>query len=145
VFQNLSNGVFSGPRGSATYQGFYAEGGFFLNPDDYRRYDKKGAIWGRQLAADSGDGRPNSQWLFCHTPVQLICRYSYLDLLSGSPPLTTTSGAPSGREHDVTAGADWYINPQVHFILNYVYTRLDYVNDTHANIQGLGCRLHLDF
>jgi hypothetical protein len=36
-------------------------------------------------------------------------------------------------------------NPQVHFNVNYVHTRLDYVNNTSGNINGLGCRIHLDF
>ncbi len=48
-------------------------------------------------------------------------------------------------EHDITVGLDWYINPQVHFMVNYVYTRLDYVNNTSGNINGLGCRVHMDF
>ena len=32
-----------GPHGNVTYQGMYVEMGCFLNPDDYRRYDKKKA------------------------------------------------------------------------------------------------------
>ena len=27
-------------------------------------------------------------------------------------------------------------------MVNYVYTRLDYVNGTGGNINGLGCRVH---
>ena len=30
-------------------------------------------------------------------------------------------------------------------MVNYVYTRLDYVNGSGGNINGLGCRLHVDF
>jgi phosphate-selective porin len=119
--------------------------GFFLSPDDYRRYDKKGGVWSRQVWQQSGSRWPQGKFFASHMPVQLICRYSYLDLASGQPVLTPASGAQAGWENDVTAGADWYINPQVHFIVNYVYTRLDYVNNTSGNINGLGCRLHLDF
>ena len=46
VYGQLNNGVFSDPRGNVAYQGFYAEAGFFLNPDDYRRYDKKDSSLG---------------------------------------------------------------------------------------------------
>ena len=143
----LNNGVFSDPRGDVTYQGFYVEGGFFLNPDDYRRYDKKSGTWDRQLAACSAPaGQSHSPWLFNdHTPVQLICRYSYLNLASGNPVLTPSSGAQAGWENDITAGLDWYINPDVHFIVNYVYTHLSYVDNTSGDINGLGCRLHLNF
>jgi phosphate-selective porin OprO/OprP len=145
VFGQLNNGVFSDPRGDVTYQSFYVEGGFFLNADDYRRFDKQSAVWGRQYAATCESGGSQSPWLFDHTPVQLICRYTYLDLASGNPVLTPSSGALAGWENDITAGVDWYINPEVHFIVNYVYTHLTYVNGTGGDINGLGCRLHLDF
>jgi phosphate-selective porin OprO/OprP len=146
LYSQLNNGVFSAPHGDVTYQGFYVEGGFFLNADDYRRFDKKEGVWGRQLAASSTAGQPpRATWLFDHTPVQLICRYSYLNLASGNPVLTPSSGAQAGWEHDITAGVDWYINPEVHFVVNYVYTQLTYVNNTSGDINGLGCRLHLDF
>ena len=145
--RQFNGGVFSGPHGNVTYQGLYAEFGFFLTPDDYRRYDKKEGMWGRQIVATKPRRRtralPGSSPI--HTPVQLICRYSYLDLASGQPVLTPSSGTQAGWENDITAGFDWYINSQVHFMVNYVYTRLDYVNHTSGNIQGLGCRLHVDF
>ena len=130
-----------------TYQGLYAEAGVFLNPDDYRRYNKKKAAWERQLTeGESSASGTRSPWLFAdHTPVQLLCRYTYLDLASGNPVLTSSSGTQAGWEHDVTAGIDWYINPEVHFMVNYVYTRLDYVNNTSGSINGLGCRVHVDF
>ncbi len=67
------------------------------------------------------------------------------DLASGQPVLTPSSGVQAGWENDLTAGCDWYINSQVHFIVNYVFTHLEYVNNTSGNINGLGCRLHLDF
>ena len=95
---------------------------------------------------ESSAAQTYSPWLFAgHTPVQLLCRYSYLDLASGNPVLTPSSGAQAGWEHDITAGVNWYINPEVHFMVNYVYTRLDYVNNTSGSFNGLGCRMHVDF
>jgi phosphate-selective porin OprO/OprP len=132
IFEQFSAGNFSGPRGNATYHGMYVEAGMFLNPADYRRYNKAQAVWDRQIVTD-------------HTPVQLVCRYSYLDLTSGTPVLTQTSGTQAGQEHDITAGVNWYFNSQAHFMVNYVYTDLDYVDCTSGAINGLGCRLHLDF
>ena len=147
VFSQFNNGVFSGPHGDVTYQGMYVEMGYFLNPDDYRRYDKKSGTWDMQLAScsDSAEQAHAPRLFSDHTPVQLICRYSYLNLASGNPVLTPSSGAQAGWENDVTAGCDWYINPNVHFIVNYVYTHLTYVNKTSGDINGLGCRLHLNF
>ncbi len=144
VYEQYSGGVFSDPRGDVTYQALYVEGGFFLNPDDHRCYDKKDGTWQRQVVQPSA-GQPGCPWLFDHTPVQFICRYSYLDLASGNPILTSSSGTQAGWENDITVGLDWYINPEVHFIVNYVYTHLTYVNNTGGDINGLGCRLHLDF
>ena len=147
VFEQQSGGVFSGPRGNATYQGVYAEIGFFLTPEDHRRYDKKEGTWGRQIVApEAPTERPRDRGFFAsHMPVQLVCRYSYLDLASGQPVLTPSSGAQAGWENNVTAGLDWYVNSQVHVLVNYVYTHLDYVNHTSGIIHGLGCRLHMDF
>ena len=147
LYGQLNNGVFSDPRGNVAYQGFYTEAGFFLNPDDYRRYNKKNATWGRQVTqGESSAAQTYSPWLFAgHTPVQLLCRYSYLNLASGNPVLTPPSGAQAGWEHDITAGVDWYLNPEVHFMVNYVYTSLNYVNNTGGNVNGLGCRMHVDF
>ena len=95
IFGQYSNGVFSDPRGNVTYQAFYVEAGVFLNPEDYRRYNKKDATWGRQVTqGESSAVQTYSPWLFGgHTPVQLLCRYSYLDLNSGNPVLTPSSGA----------------------------------------------------
>lgn len=145
VFDQFSGGTFSGPRGDITYQGVYAEMGLFLSPGDYRRYDKKQGEWGRQLIAQTTSTRPRAGFFAEHMPVQLICRYTYLDLASGSPVLTSSSGVQAGWENDITAGLDWYINSQVHVIVNYVYTRLAYVDNSSGIINGLGCRFHLDF
>ena len=102
VFDQFSGGVFSGPHGNVTYQACYAEAGFFLTPGDYRRYDKKAGVWGRQVTqAESLAAHPCSAWLFAdHAPVQLLCRYSYLDLVSGDPVLTPPSGTQAGRENN---------------------------------------------
>lgn len=138
---------FSGPRGTAVYHGAYVEAGFFLTPGDYRRYDRKRGAWARTepvqnafiVCGETGDvcwGRG---------AVQLLCRYSYLDLASGDPVLTTTSGAGAGREDDFTLGLAWYLNSQTNLQVNYVYTKLQYVNGTSGDFHGLGCRVHLDF
>jgi phosphate-selective porin len=147
VFSQFNNGVYSGPHGDVTYQGMYVEMGCFLNPDDYRRYDKQAGTWGLQLASspDPAAETHSPSRFSDHTPVQFICRYSYLDLASGNPVLTPSSGAQAGWENDITAGLDWYVNPNVHFIVNYVYTHLTYVDKSSGDIQGLGCRLHLNF
>jgi hypothetical protein len=61
------------------------------------------------------------------------------------PVLTPTSEAQAGRGNDTTAGVDWFIHPQVRFIVNFVCTHLAYVNNTCGNIHVLRCRLHVGF
>ncbi len=114
---------------------------------DYRRYDTTAGTWDRQIIAREGAQREDGCWRFFarRTLVQFLCRYTYLDLAAGTPTLTPSSGALAGWENDLTTGFDCYINSQVHFIVNYVYTHLEYVNGTSGNINGLGCRLHMDF
>ena len=54
----------------------------------------------------TGKGRP----VVGRGAVQLLARYSYLDLLSGSPVLSPSSGARAGVENDLTLGLVWYLN-----------------------------------
>jgi phosphate-selective porin OprO/OprP len=140
---------FTGPRGDAMYQAAYVEGGLFVTPGDHRRYDQKTGTWTRTNPVQSAflvkgeDGRS----CFGHGAVQLVTRYTYLDLVDGDPLLTPTSGgARAGRQQDVTLGVNWYLNSQTWFMVNYVATRIDSVAPgADGDIHGVGCRLHLDF
>jgi phosphate-selective porin OprO/OprP len=104
------NGVnFSQPRGDVTYQAFYVECGYFLTPGDGRHYDKKTGTWARtvpQQNAFLAKGEDGT-WCHGHGAVQLLARYTYLDLVSRSPTLTpssTSSGAQAGIQQDATVG-----------------------------------------
>lgn len=132
---------FTGPLGDVTYQAAYVEGGLFVTPGDQRRYDTKTGTWTRTNPVESS-GR-----LCCPGAVQLVARYTYLDLVDGSPVLTPTmGGARAGKQHDVTLGVNWYFNSQMSIMLNYVATRIDsVVPGASGEIHGIGTRLHLDF
>jgi phosphate-selective porin OprO/OprP len=138
---------FLGPRGDATYQAVYVESGLFVTPGDQRRYDKKTGTWARTVPAASAGVVNRQNCRVGHGAVQLVARYTYLDLVDGDPVLTPTSGgARAGRQHDATLGANWYINSQTWFMINYVATHLDSVAPgADGDIHGVGCRLHLDF
>jgi len=140
---------FTSPRGDATYQAAYIEGGLFITPDDQRRYDKKTGTWTRTNPVRSAFGthRENCQSGSGLGAIQLVTRYTYLDLVDGEPTLTPTSGgAQAGRQHDVTLGVNWYLNSQTWFMVNYVATHIDsVVPGADGDINGVGGRLHLDF
>ncbi|MBI3406822.1 MAG: hypothetical protein HY040_00510 [Planctomycetes bacterium] len=149
IFDSLNGNVFSGPRGSVTYQAAYVEAGWFITPGDYRRYDKKIGVWDRTIPQENAflaRGNDGSHF-WGHGAVQLLARYTYLDLVSGDPVLTPTSGgARAGQQQDVTLGVNWYLNPQVFVMLNYVWTHLNsVVPGANGNLQGIGMRLHIDF
>lgn len=49
AFENFDGPNFTGPRRDVNYQAAYIEGGWFITPGDYRRFDRKTAIWGRTI------------------------------------------------------------------------------------------------
>lgn len=139
--------TFAGSRGDVTYQAAYIETGLFVTPGDQRRYDKKTGTWARTIPVENACvGKRNCEPGGAGA-VQLVARYTFLDLVSGDPVLTPTSGgARAGIQRDVTLGINWYLNSQTWFMINYVTTRLDsVVPGADGNIQGVGCRLHFDF
>jgi phosphate-selective porin OprO/OprP len=147
VFGAFDGLRFSGSRGDATYHAGYVELGYFLTRGDYRRYDKQNGTWGRTVPQENAFLVPGGSGQVCwgRGAVQLLGRYSYLDLASGDPVLTPADGAGAGLENDFTVGLVWYLNSQTNIQINYIYTRLDYVNGTEGDLHGLGCRVHLDF
>jgi phosphate-selective porin len=141
--------TFAGPRRDVTYQAMYVEGGVFVTPGDQRRYDKKTGTWARTNPVENAYffRQKNCGPIHSEGAVQLVARYTFLDLVSGDPILTPTSGgARAGEQQDVTLGVNWYINSQMWFMLNYVATRIDsVVPGADGDIHGVGCSLHLDF
>ncbi|WP_439650271.1 porin [Aquisphaera insulae] len=140
--------VLSGPRGMVSYQGFYVESGYFLTEGDYRRYNKKQGSWDRTQPLENAwmmrgkDGRIS----YGRGAMQLLARFSYLDLHSGQPVLSPTVGARAGIENDVTLGLAWYINSEMNFQVNYVHTQINSVlRSASGSFDGLGIRFHYDF
>lgn len=146
VFEQ-STPTFTGPRGDVTYQAAYVESGWFVTPGDQRRYDKKTGTWARTIPVASCGVVDTKTCCRGYGAVQLVSRYTYLDLVDGDPVLTPTGGgARAGRQHDATLGVNWYLNSQTWFMINYVATHLDsVVPGADGDIHGVGCRLHLDF
>jgi phosphate-selective porin OprO/OprP len=148
-----SFGAFDGvhytdPRGALTYHGAYVEAGYFLTPGDYRRYNKERGLWDRPVPQENALPNRDRDGHLCWGggAVQLLLRYSYLDLDSGRPRLSSGPGARAGLEHTLTAGLAWYLNPETSVLVNYLWTWVDSLQPgASGSFQGLGCRLHFDF
>jgi phosphate-selective porin OprO/OprP len=151
VFENFDGARFSGPRGDVAYQAFYVEAGCFLTPGDGRRFAPKTGTWDRTVPVENAFGvaAEDGRWCWGRGAVEVLARLSYLDLVSGDPPLTPTSstaGARAGRQRDLTLGVNWYLNPQTFFMVNYVWTHVDsVVAGASGDVHAIGARMHFDF
>jgi phosphate-selective porin OprO/OprP len=132
--------------GPGIYHGMYVEAGYFLTHGDHRNYSKSIGVWDRIT--------PKRPWrvVTLESPeagfgaIELVARYTYLDLVSGDPVLTQTAGARAGVENDMTLGINWHLNPNSRLMINYVTTWIRSVDPTASGMfQGLGVRLHFDF
>jgi phosphate-selective porin OprO/OprP len=98
--------------------GYYTFASFFLT-GEHRAYKVGEGRFDRVqvkrnfLASDGGAGA----W-------ELALRYSYLNL--------NDELADGGILSDVTAGVNWYLNPNTRVMFNYVYADLDDVDDANA-------------
>lgn len=129
--------------GTVTYHGGYIQLFRFLT-DDYDRYNKKTGVFERALPKNvytvrrddcDCEQRGMGAW-------QVGARYNYLDLND-----ETLNG---GILHNMTAGLNWFLNPNCKFQWNYIATYRD-VADVPAFaagsgwIHGFGMRMAFDF
>ena len=96
---------------SLDFGGWYLQGSWFLTGES-RHYKRQGARFGRvRPLGDQG-------------AVELALRFSTLDLND-----LDIDGGESGQ---FTLGVNWYFNPQIRFMANYILV----VNDRNANADG---------
>lgn len=136
-------------RGPQFNHGFYVEGGYFLTKGDRRRYLHRNGSWDRTIPAENlswskgGKGLPRLEGTGA---VQVLARYTYLDLLAGQPAISPVAGARAGQENDLTIGLNWYFNPNTFMMINYVRTWVDSASPGRSGaFDGLGIRFHYDF
>jgi phosphate-selective porin OprO/OprP len=120
--------------------GFYVEGSYFLT-GEHRVYKKSAAAFDRVRPAENFDASGSwGAW-------QVALRYSQVDLSDGN--LSTLDfGDPAdpddnlARDVDnISVGLNWYLNPNVRVMLNYVYSDLDDLDSTNI----FQTRFQIDF
>ena len=128
-------------RGTPYFQSAYAEVLYFLT-GEHRPYNRKG---GNGAAYKRVVPRSNAFFVAddfgnCCSSLgawQIGVRYSWIDL--------TDNGINGGRVHDITAGLNWYINPNLKFQWNYTVADRDVNGPSNGLIHGFGMRTAFDF
>ncbi len=122
------------------YSGGYVEILYFLT-GEHRAYIRESALFDRIVPRKNAywvkgkDGQPNEcgpgAW-------QLGIRYNYLNL--------NDKGINGGVLQDITAGLNWFINPNMKFQWNYTVTvRHSPTGLSDGTIQGFGMRYAMDY
>ncbi len=109
---------------SISTEGGYAEASWFVTGES-RNYGVKSGTFGRTKATNA---------------IQLAARFSHLDL--DDPALTD---ARRGTENNVTLGANYYFNPNVRLMLNYIRADVDYTGAKDETYNIVQSRLQLDW
>lgn len=115
---------------SVAFPGAYAYAGYFLTGES-RPYNSKNGVFGRVNPKRSvGKDRGIGAW-------EIAGRWSYIDLNDG-----TIQG---GRLNNLTAGVNWYLNPNTKFQINYIHAMLDSPINNRSNADLVGIRAQVDF
>lgn len=115
---------------SGCVSGFNLQSGYFLTGET-RPYKTSTGTWDR--VKPKKNFRENGGW----GAWEVAGRYSFLDL--NSDPMEVAGG----RIQDVTAGLNWYLNPNTKIMWNYVHSWQDLSQNTTADIFMM--RFQIDF
>jgi phosphate-selective porin OprO/OprP len=110
------------------FHGFYAYASYFLTGES-RVYSAKNGKFGRVRPKKNAGQGGIGAW-------ELAIRYSNLDLNDG--------GILGGEEDNVTVGINWYVNPRIRFMANYIHIDTD-SNAGSENSNVFQMRGQLDF
>ncbi len=113
------------------FYGWYVQASYFLT-GEHRPYKQSSGTFSR--VKPKRNWREDGGW----GAWELAARYSYLDL--------DASGLPvSARElQNVTVGLNWYLNPNVRLMWNYIHSMVD-GGDTDENADIAVMRVQVDF
>jgi len=124
-----------GPGGDVTLHGVYLYGSFFLTGESRgESYKRTSAVFDRV--------KPLENFWIVKTPdgpcvgmgaIEAKVRWSYLDF----------SHASGEQLNTVTVGANWYLNPYMRFMFDWIHT--EGVNTDNTSMDTFGIRAQVDF
>ena len=93
------------------FSGYYIEAGYFFT-GEHRNYNRKNGYYSMVKPIQNFHPAQNKWggW-------QMALRYSSVDL--------NDKDISGGEESDFTVGLNWYLNPNVRFMLNYIYADME--------------------
>jgi phosphate-selective porin OprO/OprP len=91
------------------FYGSYAQVGYFLT-GEHRPYDRKAGAIDRVIPFHSVGKGGRGAW-------EIAGRFSYIDL--------TDNLVIGGEMRNLTAGVNWYINPNCKWVFNYIHSWVD--------------------
>jgi len=126
-------------QGTVYFQGWYAEALYFLT-GEHREYERKEARFTRVVPYQNAYliRQPCSGPIWRTGAWQIGARYNKADL--------SDEGIQGGTTQDVTIGLNWFLNPNVKYQFNYVWTHRTYTAAPgEGDINGFGMRVAFDF
>lgn len=112
------------------FSGYYVQGSYFLT-GEHRRYKAGSGVFDKIKPKNNfkGFGKGGvGAW-------EVAARFSNLDL---------DDGAISGGEvDDITLGVNWYLNPNLKLMLNYVHTEVDKAGDYDDDMDSVSARFQI--
>jgi phosphate-selective porin OprO/OprP len=124
-----------GPLGNLFLWGYYAEVLVFLTPGDHQPVNRVIPGYDRVVPVENFSWTRNG---FNGTGAwEVGLRLDHVNLDSGR--------LQAGRLDSLTAGLNWYLNPNARFMFDYVYTYRNLLSTTSGTFHALGVRVHFDF
>jgi len=126
----------TGGNPTGVLAGVYAQVGYFLT-GEHRPYDRKTGTIDRviprrnmKFCGDNGNGYGHGAW-------EIAARFSYLDL--------NDENIRGGTLTDYTVGVNWYLNPYLKCVFNWVHAMPDNAGYAKSQTDFFGIRTQVDF
>jgi phosphate-selective porin OprO/OprP len=113
---------------SPTFDGFYVFGSYFIT-GEHRNYKRSTGAFDRVIPAHNFTDGGLGAW-------EVLLRYSHIEL--------NDDGVLGGRMNNITAGVNWYWNPNAKLQFNYINAKIDR-GPTDGTLQVFQSALAFDF